>query len=675
MEVFIVRPFGTKKVLKKTAEPVDFDFEKINKDLIDPALTALSLDGGTTGKIFEPGDIREDMFSLLLLADIVIADITIHNANVFYELGIRHALRNKKTILIKCPGFDDTPFDILGYKYLEYSRENPSQTVPLLIQTLKDTIVTNRQDSPVFKMLPKLEVQDLERFVAVPVDFAEEVKVACESNQVGKLSLLAFEAESFDWETPALRLIGEGLYSLKAFDSARVVWEKIKERNMSDRKANDRLATIYQRLAEKEILQNPVEGAALLVKSDIAVDNLLSDYANLDNEKRAEAYALKGRNTKIKWFNAWKDIQQDMKGPTALQSGYLEVAYKHYEHGYYENLNHFYAGINALSLLTIMIALAETYPAEWALKFRKQKEADQELEELKEKKQSLAVSVQMSVEAQKRRLETTGDTDIWLNITEADFAFLTEDRPARVTAMYKTALEGAKAFHFEAAQRQVQIYEQLGILTANVKAALSAIPDTQPTKGRITHYLLFTGHMIDKPDRKESRFPPGKEKSVMQKIKEVIENEKNKTENEFKGIGGGACGGDMLFHEVCNDLGIKTELFLALPREQFVVESVQFAGPDWMDRFNKLYNKLPHYILGQTEELPRWLQKKENYSIWVRNNLWELHHSLVNGGIHLTLIALWDGKGGDGPGGTEHMVKEAQARGAKTIVIDMNSID
>src|SRR5919112_966517 len=127
MEVFIVRPFGTKKVLKKSGEQVDFNFEKVHTDLIDPALNALDLEGGTTGKIFEPGDIREDMFSLLLLADIVIADISIHNANVFYELGIRHALRDKKTILLKCPGFNETPFDILGYRYITYDKDEPSK--------------------------------------------------------------------------------------------------------------------------------------------------------------------------------------------------------------------------------------------------------------------------------------------------------------------------------------------------------------------------------------------------------------------------------------------------------------------------------------------------------------------------------------------------------------------
>ncbi len=65
---------------------------------------------------------------------------------------------------------------------------------------------------------------------------------------------------------------------------------------------------------------------------------------------------------------------------------------------------------------------------------------------------------------------------------------------------------------------------------------------------------------------------------------------------------------------------------------------------------------------------------QRNYSIWERNNLWELNSALVNGGMHMTLIALWDGKGGDGAGGTEHMVKEAGAKGAVVRVIGMGDV-
>jgi hypothetical protein len=47
-----------------------------------------------------------------------------------------------------------------------------------------------------------------------------------------------------------------------------------------------------------------------------------------------------------------------------------------------------------------------------------------------------------------------------------------------------------------------------------------------------------------------------------------------------------------------------------------------------------------------------------------------LHNALAMGKNRITLIALWDGKPGDGLGGTEHMVETAQARGAKVVILD-----
>src|SRR5262252_7264822 len=113
--VFIVRPFGIK---------AGIDFDRIETELVRPAMEQAGLTGGTTGQFIQQGNIRTDMFEQLLIADLVIADISIHNANVFYELGIRHALRDKRTFLIKSKG-DDAPFDLKTDRYLRYDANNP----------------------------------------------------------------------------------------------------------------------------------------------------------------------------------------------------------------------------------------------------------------------------------------------------------------------------------------------------------------------------------------------------------------------------------------------------------------------------------------------------------------------------------------------------------------------
>jgi hypothetical protein len=324
--------------------------------------------------------------------------------------------------------------------------------------------------------------------------------------------------------------------------------------------------------------------------------------------------------------------------------------------------------------VTIQLALIAKYPQEWIDKFKTPSKADRRTEELQEKNNQLKTAVELSIQSEAEVLRAKGLTDRWLDITEADFAFLTETNSRRVGACYVSALQGSQDFHKEAAFRQVDIFRDLGVLTENVTAAVKAIGEQQSAALPPRHCLLFTGHMIDRPDRKDPRFPAAYENSAKQKIREAVEQELKRSTNGFFGIAGGACGGDILFHEVCADLGIPTELYLALPRADFIRKSVEFAGPQWIDRFDHLYTRLRHHTLCDTESMPKWLHKQPDYGIWERNNLWELNSALVNGGTHVTLIALWDRKGGDGPGGTAHMVREAAAKGAKTVIINTNTL-
>ncbi|HZH64327.1 MAG TPA: hypothetical protein VEY10_05490, partial [Flavisolibacter sp.] len=312
----------------------------------------------------------------------------------------------------------------------------------------------------------------------------------------------------------------------------------------------------------------------------------------------------------------------------------------------------------------------------WESGYDSSEEANLKLKGLRDKHRKLTTAVHVSIESAKLKQEAKGEHDPWIYITEADFVCLTSENPLRAASLYKKVLQSAGGLNVDAVVRQLKLYQALGVKTDNVTAALSALPKEDGEQKKEKHFLLFTGHMIDKAGRKEPRFPPSKEGQAREAIKKKIIQEKNKLDENTAliGIAGGACGGDILFHEICEELEMASQMQLALLREQFLVESVAFAGPEWIERFDKLYRKLPHPVLSETKELPGWLRKKVDYNLWTRNNLWLLNNALVDGGIKMSLIALWDGTGGDDIGGTEHMVQEANKKGAKTIVIDMNSM-
>jgi hypothetical protein len=174
--------------------------------------------------------------------------------------------------------------------------------------------------------------------------------------------------------------------------------------------------------------------------------------------------------------------------------------------------------------------------------------------------------------------------------------------------------------------------------------------------------------MIDAEDRQQPRFPAGKEDLVKQNIYQHLLQQKEIKKERLQGIASGACGGDILFHEVCEDLNIPTEIYLALPVEEFKKHSVSFAGKTWDERFDKLIQKKPVYALGGEKK------DKAGINVYELANEWMLDTALSSGGMHMTLIALWDRSGGDGKGGTEHMVKMAKKQGAEVDIIDITKI-
>jgi hypothetical protein len=71
-------------------------------------------------EVHRPGSITRDIVEGIVNADIVIADLTNRNANVFYELGIAHAAGNK-TIMV-AQKMEDVPFDIANYRVILYEQ-------------------------------------------------------------------------------------------------------------------------------------------------------------------------------------------------------------------------------------------------------------------------------------------------------------------------------------------------------------------------------------------------------------------------------------------------------------------------------------------------------------------------------------------------------------------------
>jgi hypothetical protein len=673
MRVFIVRPFNVQD---------GFDFERLDAELIRPALERLRAEheievfGGPTTEISRQGNIRADMFRLLVTSDLVIADVTMHNANAFYELGIRHALRDRHTVLMRAKTEHRYPFDLQTDRYFLYDRENLAEGIEGLARTLRETLASQEQDSPVFQLLPKLEPHPRGALTVVPLSFVEEVDRARNTREFGRLRLLAHEARNFEWHMEGLRLVGNAQLRLKAFPGATATFEAMRQSDPDDLQVNQRLGTVYQRLSRGESEPRKSE---FLTLSDHRVRRALELATRA--EDRAEAYALLGSNAKTRWIGAVRAAPIGEARKAALSSPCLADALDAYLDALRQRLDDHYPAINVLALLACQIELASALPGAWEAQHDDEQAASNDLQARKKAVQRIASMLELAL-GRDALIEKPADyNEEWALSSQAELVLLTRPNSTeRVKQAYRRALANADYFTTEATRRNLEVFQYLKLFEPNTSAALEEIatlaPPSEPAPPE--RLVLFTGHMIDAATRPEDkpRFPrtANAERIAARLIAEALERESLNGKVSL-GIAGGACGGDILFHEACEAAGIQSELMLALPPDQFLATSVQHGNADWVERYRRLCRRAPPRVMQESKTLPDWLAERSDYDIWQRNNLWMMFTALTFHAPHLTLIALYNPeRDADGPGGTRHLLDEARRRAFKIVELDAREL-
>lgn len=159
---FVLMPFGR----KTDAAGRVTDFDAIYREIITPAVQQAGLDPIRADEEKVGGTIHKPMFERLMLCDYAIADITGANPNVYYELGIRHAVRPRSTVILFAEG-TTLPFDIALLRGVPYRTSEsgtpldaPSCAARVAAQ-LAATRANPHDDSPLYQLLeymPRFEV-------------------------------------------------------------------------------------------------------------------------------------------------------------------------------------------------------------------------------------------------------------------------------------------------------------------------------------------------------------------------------------------------------------------------------------------------------------------------------------------------------------------------------------
>lgn len=179
--------------------------------------------------------------------------------------------------------------------------------------------------------------------------------------------------------------------------------------------------------------------------------------------------------------------------------------------------------------------------------------------------------------------------------------------------------------------------------------------------------FLFSGHMIDAPDRKSPRFPASREPIAREAIEGLLA--RLAAGSGDLAICGGACGGDLLFAEASLQRGAALEMYLPFEVSTFLPKSVTFAGGDWLSRFEAAAAASTLHIMPV--ERPALARGDDPYE---QNNMWMLEAASRFGVGKVECICLWDGKGGDGPGGTQHLMNEVRRRQGQAHWLDTTQL-
>jgi len=670
---FVIMPFGR----KQGPDGRWIDFNSIYQTLIKPALEEAGFESFRADEETASGDILTDMFQELLLADLAIADLSIDNANVFYELGIRHAFRKRGIVHIQA-GRAYMPFDIFNVRTLPYHCDENGcpdsahlqKDKQLLVKMIIDTWQKDRNaiHSPVFNLLNGLVEPDRKN-LRTPLAtgywqqlsaLQSRIESAKRQKRIGDVVLLAEEVTN-----PLVKedVLGEAGRALKGMGNSALA---LKEYNQGLRLNPDNL----------EFRCEEAYHLSKLGQSDDAIVKL--EKVLQDEPTCVKATTYLARLYRDLWKDTWTDIaDEDRRIQTAYESSFLlQRAIANYLRGYRLDQNDYYPGINALMSTAVLDHLATVAEAESG-----------DVDELAYRNQfpTLCGSVRFCLESTLKK----DPNDYWAAMSLGDLAVCVAESPQQVATAYRKglAIQWNSKSDLEATLGQLKLAKSLKFRPAFVEAGIGVL---QPELDRLlqaeslisrssedeesskpAQVMLFSGHMLDSPSRKKPRFPAAMEPEATRRLDEALDKFAVHG-NCIAILPGLACGGDILFAEACLRRKMHLEVYLPFEQSDFIRDSVSFAGDNWVERFYTIVNSPNITIHLQPDRLGPVPDGENPYE---RNNRWALYSTLMYDINRVRLVALWNGQGGDGLGGTADMVHQVRQLGGIVEHIDITKFD
>lgn len=337
---FVLMPFGK----KPDAAGKEVDFDAVYSEVIRPAVQEAGLEPIRADEETMGGFIHKPMFERLVLCEFAVADLTNANANVFYELGVRHAARPWSTVLLSAEGhripFDLGPMRALPYRIGEDGRPVDAEAarsalVEHLREARKAAIEKPASDSPLYQLLDgypdRISHEKTDVFRRVVAYSAEKKEALRLARKEGRDAVHGVEAGLGDLREEEFGVLVDLFLSYRAvsaWDDMVRLWKALPPVLAGTVTVREQYAFALNRLGERDEAERVLRGV-------------------LEDAPSSETYGLLGRVYKDRWEDAVK------AGDAFMAEGYLEQAIDTYLKGFETDWRDAYPGINAVTLMEL----------------------------------------------------------------------------------------------------------------------------------------------------------------------------------------------------------------------------------------------------------------------------------------------------------------------------------
>jgi hypothetical protein len=337
---FVIMPFGKKP--DQAGRIIDFN--AIYDEIIAPAIREVGFEALRADEEAHGGVIHSAMFERLVLSEYAIADLTIFNPNVYYELGVRHAVRPQSTVPISAS--DRLPFDVANLSTVMYALDDKggprdaAAARKALVARLTQAKNSDSPDSPLFRYAqgwlkpPQVAHEKTDTFrrdVDYSRNFKRKLEAAREAKAGAVEALDSVRREIGDLRAAQAGVVLDLFLSYRAVDAHRQMIELYEAMDpviQHTTMAREQYAFALNRVGEHRAAE---EALSALIE---------------ERGASSESYGLLGRIYKDRW-----DAAKKTGDPAAR--GWAKKAIDTYLAGFEADWRDAYPGVNAVTLIAL----------------------------------------------------------------------------------------------------------------------------------------------------------------------------------------------------------------------------------------------------------------------------------------------------------------------------------